>query len=117
MNTINFKEWFKKNIFEACYVDLDCFGMKVFGIFFDFRCWYEWNDDLGYYQSEEECKTHIKEVEKKNVKRKNKLPIPTYSRIPWYVTITDWKSLRYRSRKFGYFLVGFILGFIVKGLI
>lgn len=114
-----FIEWFKKNIFEAKYVGQDCYAMRLFGVFIDFREWYRYDDipDDGCYHLEDEILEYIKEVNKKNVRRKNKLPVPGYERIPWYVTIISWKSLYYKCRMPIYFSIGFILGFIVKGLI
>jgi hypothetical protein len=108
-----FIKWFKKYIFEASYSDQDCYAIHLFTIFIDFRCWYKYDDlegDDGCYYFEEEILAHIKEVEKKNVRRKNKIPVPTYSRIPWYVTITNWRTLIVRTRSLRYLVIGLLLG-------
>lgn len=117
MKVNKFNEWFKKNIFEAKYdLDDNCYAIRLFTIFIDFRNWFiddEDNRDTPQWFLDSEIRSMNEFIEKRNKKRKNKVPIPTYSKIPWYVTITNWKSLYYRTRVFIYFFLGFILGGIV----
>ncbi len=108
--------WFKKNIFETYYYKDECQYIYLFGIKFDFRQKYLYREDKlneNYRYLEYEVKEHIHEVEKKNARRKNKIPIPVYEKIPFYKTLITWSNIPNRIRSFIFFIVGILLGFLL----
>lgn len=115
-----FIEWFNENnILRVCRYDNDeTYGMYLFKIWFDFRKYYKIeNNKFDFWYDEYEKEVIIKEHEKRNKKRKNKLEMPIFYRLSWYRTITNWNSLWCRSRNYICFSIGFVLGCVIKGLI
>lgn len=113
------KSWFKKHILDVFRDSKgECLFITLFGIHIDFRQFYIYDDDPDKcWFLEFEIKDWIKKEEKRNAKRKNKIPISTYRKVPWYITIIKWNLLWFRYRKYFYFALGCLLGYLLGVII
>ena len=110
--------WFKDNILRISRdKNGDTRSINIFGKLIDFNRYYNIHNvpDLmmSDFRTEEDLQEVLLDYEKKNKKRKNKLPEITYTAIPWYTSIIifdEWKDV------FSVF-IGFSIGFVLRSLI
>lgn len=109
------KSWFEKHILYVSRTSNgDCDYLYLFGEHIDFRQFYVYDDDPDKcWFLEWEVKDWAKKEEKRNARRKNKIPISTYRKIPWYKTIIKWRSLWSRFKFFRGFAFGCLLGYLL----
>lgn len=109
------KDWVKKYIFDSYWYDNECHYIRLFGIMFDFRQWYVIKDGINdnYWFNQYEVEYDIEEIKKKNAKRKNKLPIPNYEKLPWYKTLIRWNRTPHNIRSVIYFILGLLSGYLL----
>jgi hypothetical protein len=111
------KEWFNKYVLDVQRdEDGDCERIILFGLYIDFRQYYltkNTNKDLrNAWWTEEHVSKVRKDEEKKNKRRKNKLPLTEFVKIPWYRTILEWPTISDNFREGFRHLFVYLLGLL-----
>ncbi len=79
-------EFFKRYILEVRRdPDGEPMIVKLLGLEIDFRYWYKSGIGLLYLSTD--VQGILKDVETRNKRRKNKLPLPVFVQVPWYKSI------------------------------
>lgn len=112
------KNWFKKYVLDVARNSEDeCTRIILFGLYIDFRNWFVDEKDSdgfeGVWLTQEQVTEILKDEERRNSKRKNKISGTKFIKIPWYRTILEWSKFQYKLRIAFSILIGSLLGFLV----